>query len=580
MPITPDYFTKRRAPAEAALTTSQAQTQAPAQAPAQDDLIQTPVSEQQASLQRRPPGGPVSGALEGVRERNIDAINASPVFLQPLMAVGEAAARKLDAAARLGLEVGRALAFQPPKSGTIQGLSDIGEVVTGFVAPAAVATGLATEALSRSLGADEDTGRWLAQGAEMLMPVGQGVAAGRRTFERGRELLTSEGRRLLTRPGQASAATRIGTSARFPGRNPAAVVGGQIKALIPNQLRRRGAQLGPEIGKLERQFADTGWSLDPTDPAYARLEKQFRAAEGISQIGGPAGKQFSSVLESFANNQPITGHQLADLTHSLVEPARAVIGVAEPRLAAVAAAKVRSEITRTFKEAMPRDMALRYQGARLRYGREVGRPRSILAKAYSDSVSPTQLFNEVFSGNDPYTLETIVEVARHRPALRTKLGLGYLENLARGANNWQDARAALAALRNTRGIIEPAGIIKTQDLDNLEYFLQRRALPQLVESFQALVGTTSGAVRGSAATAGAYVASGKPSTMLAALIMSGSLAPMRRLMMLPKGSPAGKRAATVVMSNIAKLMREAQESSQQPVEGEEELRELMSPKYR
>lgn len=548
-------------------TTSEAETNARAegaaqQAPAQRDLIQTPVSEQGAELRAPHPGG-----LSEQFAANSTAVNqfieSLPIFLQLFARLGEPMARKLDAAARLGQNISI-----PPKTfgQATQLVSDAGELASAAVAPAAVAGGLAAEAVSRTLGANEDSARWIASAAESFGALGQAAGVGRKVFKEGERMLTGATERALANPSLSNkglpATTRIGA---------------QMKRLIPKTLARRGDQLGPAIGRIEQEFARTGATVDPNSPLYQRLDNEWTRIAQMGKVEGPAGEQIERIRGFIARNEPLPVAEVVKVKSDLIQPARAVYGSAEPAMSANAAAAYRDTATKTISEMMPRETARKYQAARTLYAREVGRPRKILASAYRDSTSPLQLFNQVFTGNDPYTLKTVAEVSQNSPALKAKLALGYLENMSAATGSWQDARQALQTLKNTRGLVEHTGILNPKELDTLEYFLQRRSLPQVVESFQALVGTMSGAVKGSAATGLAYVASGKPSHMLAALVASGSLSPLRRLMLVPKGSAPWKRAGLVIASNLAKLANEASQASQQPQEGEEELRALMEP---
>lgn len=584
MPLSPaDFGTKNKAPAEASLTTSQASAQAPAP---EDDLITTPVPEQKASL-RRPRGGTEAypGGLVDQFEANRAAIDALPVFLQPLASLGEATARVLDAGGRVTQETSRLMSMQPPKQGVMQNMSDVATLATAATQPAVVALGLGGEAVARTLGANEDTARWLTgmlggdiarfagrhaegigQSLEVVGGVGQALNVGRTAYKQGKRMITRAGERIAANP-----------SARMQGRRNVERVAAQIKRLVPGTIARRGEQLGPVIGRIERDFGATGAQIDPNHPLYNRLDTALAEVAQTGEFGGPAGRAFEALRAKMAAHMPVLASELAELKHFLVQPARAVRGVAEPTTAAAAAAKARATATDTLTEMMPRDLARNYQNARMQYLREVGRPRRILSSAYSDRVSPMTLYNQVFNPNDQYTMAAISEVAQNSPALKSKLALGYLENMAAATGDWRDAGAALSVLRNTRGVVENAGILSPKELDNLEYFLRRRSLPQLIESFQALVGTTGGAVKGSAATAGAYVASGKPSHMLAALIASGTLAPMRRLMLVPKGSAPWKRFGGLVLSNITRLANDVSQASQKEQEGEDELRDLLEP---
>jgi hypothetical protein len=124
--------------------------------------------------------------------------------------------------------------------------------------------------------------------------------------------------------------------------------------------------------------------------------------------------------------------------------------------------------------------------------------------------------------------------------------------------------------------VEHSNLIPPKDMEVLEFYLKRNSIPNLLEGIQNIA-SAGGTLRATAATSLAYVASGKPSHMLAAIVASGSLPALRRAMMVPKGSPTWRRAALVVANNIAKLSNEVAGATNQSQAGEDELRDLREP---
>lgn len=429
----------------------------------------------------------------------------------------------------------------PPESGPVSLAGDV--LQTGYAlhpeTRLIAAGGAAVQGIAEQLGFTPNSARMLSIAAE--------AGTGMRGFLRAGTGAAAEGESLLKRGGELRVPV---TPSGAPQLTMKERVGADLAGAARTTLVNNKRVLGNAMNRIENQIVGVMPSIQPGTQGYGRLADALATVDD-RQIKFPA--DATSKLEQMRSNiaagMPISTGDVMDLRTRLRQ-LTTFKDSADPDMAIAAknAGAVRRTITDAVEADLPPDVAGRWVEARTAYNSQYATPWRNLRSVVKRDVTPMQAFNRVFNPNDQATFRALVDVVGNSPAVRGKLQMGFLETLAQGTDGFQQAEAAHKTFNQMRPALAASGLFDRKELETLDLFLRRRELPTLMEKVRTVLDEPLTLKKGGVGTALGFFALHNPALAVTAMVGAGALPQLRRLAVLPAGSPAARRLATMALA--------------------------------
>lgn len=408
--------------------------------------------------------------------------------------------------------------------------------------------GAAVEGIGEQLGLSQNSARMLSIAAEAGM--------GMRSFIRAGKVPAAEGEKLLAgaKGLRAEVDPVVGlTQLTYPER-----IGGELAGEARRTLLARKQGISKTIEGLENNIVRTMPRIDPQSPGYVRLGDSL-AEIGNRQIKFPADikESFGKIGNDLMMGNPVDTGEVMRLRTRLRQ-LTTFKDSADPDLALAGknAGAVRRTITDALEASIPdQGLAGQWVEARTAYNTQYATPWRNLRSVIKRDVTPQQAFNRVFNPNDMHTFRALADTLPQSPAMRGKLQMGFLESLSDATEGFQQAEQAHNAFKTMRPSLAASGLFNHKELETLDLFLRRRELPNLLEKVHQVLDSPLTLKKGGVGTALGFYALHNPVLAFSAMVGSGSLPMMRRLMVLPANSPAARRLAMVAVAKTEQFAR-------------------------
>ena len=414
------------------------------------------------------------------------------------------------------------------------------------------AGGAAVQGVGEQLGLSQNGARMLSIAAETGM--------GMRSFLRASKAPAVEGEALLARGAELKTpVTPTGTAQlTMPER-----VGADLAGAARSQLLSNKRAISATLANLEPQIVKSVPQIGPNSPGYAKLAETVQMIEERQvKFPGDVGSSLNDIAQKVANGQPVDTSDVMKLRTRLRQ-LTTFKDSADPDMALAAknAGAVRKTITDAVEDSIPNQaLAGQWVEARTAYNTQYATPWRNLRNIVKRDVTPQQAFNRVFNPNDMATFRALTDVVGQSPAIRGKLQMGFLESLSDATQGFEQAEQAHNAFNTMRPALAASGLFNHQELQALDIFLRRRELPTLMEKVKTVLDEPLTLKKGGVGTALGFFALHNPTLAVSAMIGAGALPQLRRIAVLPKGSPAARRLAALAVTKTAEFAQALRKS--------------------
>lgn len=422
------------------------------------------------------------------------------------------------------------------------------------------AGGAAVQGIAEQLGLTQNSARMLSIAAE--------TGLGARSFLRAGKVPAREGAKLLERGGELRRPVTPTGMAQLtmPERVGADLAGTARKTLINNKR-----VLGQALDKLEPEIVRTTPEIAANSPGYRKLADALSMIEERQvKFPGDIGAGLNGIATRIANGEPVATADVMKLRTRLRQ-LTTFKDSADPDMALAAknAGAVRKTITDAVEASIPDEHLLgRWVEARTAYNTQYATPWRNLRSIVKRDVTPQQAFNRVFNPNDMHTFRALTNVVGQSPAIRGKLQMGFLESLADATQGFEQAEQAHNAFNTMRPALAASGVFSHKELEALELFMRRRELPNLMEKVKSVLDAPLTVKGTGVGTALGFFAMHNPVLGISAMIGSGALPQLRRIAVLPAGSPAARRLAAQAVAKTAQFA-DALRKAEDPIPDDE-----------
>jgi hypothetical protein len=422
------------------------------------------------------------------------------------------------------------------------------------------AGGAAIQGVGEQLGLTQNSARMLSIAAE----AGVGV----RGFLRAGKAAAGEGETLLERGGELRQPV---TPTGAPQLTMPERVGADLAGTARRQLLTNKRTLSSAIDSIEGQIRGAMPSIGPDNPGYQRLSDALEQTTARQiKFPGDISTKLQEIQANIAAQQPVSTDDVMNLRTRLRQ-LTTFKDSSDPDMALAAknAGAVRKTITDAVESGIPDEqLAARWVEARTAYNTQYATPWRNLRSIVKQDVTPQQAFNRVFNPNDMATFRSLTQVVGDSPAIRGKLQMGFLESLADATTGFQEAEKAHNAFNTMRPALAASGLFDHKELEALDLFMRRRELPNLIEKVGTVLDEPLTLKKGGVGTALGFFALHNPVLAVSAMVGAGALPQLRRLAVLPAGSPAARRLATVALAKTGQFAQ-ALRKSQDPTPDDE-----------
>lgn len=434
-----------------------------------------------------------------------------------------------------------------PEPTALSTASDALQAGTAVATPGLAAAGAGAQALTQFAGQSPETARAVGGATELLTSLAGVVKAGTSAAARGLGLIKT-------------APTAIKALPVAEDLLPMERVSTELNRALSGEFSRRSAQLGAEFDAVERAAVASEPVILPGTTAYDKLRDIVNYADdSVATFGGVGGQSMSRIAKAVnhvaedgsALPQPIPTSELIRLRKGLKDLATRGRSF-DPDIAANAkkAVHVRTEAGAALESVMDPATLERWRAANTAWGSTVAEPLSVLHQVIEDK-SAYNAFRAVFQNQDPEVFRTVLRVAQQTPSVAGKLKLGFLEVLRENTNTFQDAGRFRAIFDQVKPMVESAGLFNREELTALDTFIRRKSIIPVTSAIAQAFSSTSGVLRLGSGLAVASAITHNPTALFLAGAASGALPAMRRLTILPAGSPAAKKVALQIATQIS-----------------------------
>jgi hypothetical protein len=288
---------------------------------------------------------------------------------------------------------------------------------------------------------------------------------------------------------------------------------------------------------------------------------------------------FDRISKAVANNLPIDSADVATLRKNLVSLEDKNYNYAAGDVQTKFLTSFRRQLGDAFEEIPPSGSPLTQQLANARdaYRDSVALPRKVLRTVLSENTAPADAYNAVFGLGDNQRAYRAVygllqagkggfDGAVH-DGIITKLRAGFMEKLL----NAGDDNKAFEMFRSQRNALASTGLFSEDDLKSLQYVIQTKQLPQMVQkATNAIASRIQNVKVAGVAGLGAGMAlnpmlhemvTQHPAGTVALLVAGAGMGKMRKLLLAPGGSQAAAAIGGVLVKDAmqaAKSVRHVQ----------------------
>lgn len=414
------------------------------------------------------------------------------------------------------------------------------------------AGGAAVQGIGEQLGLSQNSARMLSIAAE--------TAGGMRNFLRASSVPAKEGEKLLA----SGAELRVPvTPTGAPQLTMPERVGADLAGQARRQLVANKNAISATLNSLEPQIVRSVPAITPNMPGYSRLSDAISEIDARQiKLPGDLAKGVNSIRQAILDGRPVPTSDVMQMRTRLRQLTTFKDSMdPDMALAAKNAGAIRKTITDAVETSIP-DQALAGQWveARTAYNTQYATPWRNLRNIVKRDVTPQQAFNRVFNPNDMNTFRAVTDVIGNSPAVRGKLRMGFLESLSDATQGFEQAEQAHNAFNTMRPALAASGLFDHKELEALDLFMRRRELPTLMEKVKTVLDAPLTLKKGGIGTALGFFALHNPTLAVSAMIGAGALPQLRRIAVLPKGSPAARRLALQAVAKTAEFAQALRKS--------------------